>query len=564
MPDTTSPNADWTVMVYFAADNELESAAFANLEMMKKVGSIHGKLNLLAQLDTRSSSQTFRYRLRDETTRLEEDVIPPVLPEINTGDPAELTAFIKWGRDNYPAERYLLVLWGHGNGWQQLIEPNRAAGLTTNAVIKPEKPQSGHTLGVNFQGKMRAYPCSEAAQKQASDTLCLRGTHLLADGVTTNLLAEVEDAGLLGDHNPQTLARNSKDVLKLEELKKALANAGGTIDILGMDACLMGFAEVGYAVRDSVKYLVASEDTVARDSWPYDRILRHLQTNSKMSPEELSTWIVRDYLRFYQEQGRDATLATCNLKNWGGLQEALRGLTETLCAALDDPKRRDEVRAQVVLARAYTQSFFVPNYVDLYDFCHRLSLLTTEDDIREACAAVQMALDPGDASQTTPAAQPAQQKSAGLVHTYGFTGFRVRNARGVSVYFPLVAPAENYGEVLFGQEKGTDWYRLLCKLNQEVGGLVNAAEADAAVRGVGAAGVGGVKTGEGTPDKSGAGVPEKVGGNPDKAGHGVPDKIPTAPPASVPGPPPANATPDQVTPSARKSAPGEEPTIQAY
>ena len=66
METKTSPNADWTVMVYFAADNELEQAAVANLEMMKQVGSIEGKLNLLAQLDTRTSGRTFRYRLGDE------------------------------------------------------------------------------------------------------------------------------------------------------------------------------------------------------------------------------------------------------------------------------------------------------------------------------------------------------------------------------------------------------------------------------------------------------------------------------------------------------------------
>ena len=32
------------------------------------------------------------------------------------GDPQTLTDFIKWGQDNYAADRYVLVLWDHGGG----------------------------------------------------------------------------------------------------------------------------------------------------------------------------------------------------------------------------------------------------------------------------------------------------------------------------------------------------------------------------------------------------------------------------------------------------------------
>ncbi len=57
MEPKPSPKADWTVMVYFAADNDLEDAALANLQMMKKVGS-SPQVHILAQLDTRQSNQT--------------------------------------------------------------------------------------------------------------------------------------------------------------------------------------------------------------------------------------------------------------------------------------------------------------------------------------------------------------------------------------------------------------------------------------------------------------------------------------------------------------------------
>src|SRR5215468_4599502 len=55
--------AKWTVMVYFAADNDLEEKAIADLNEMKKVGSTD-EVNIVAQLDSRGRGNTFRFRLR--------------------------------------------------------------------------------------------------------------------------------------------------------------------------------------------------------------------------------------------------------------------------------------------------------------------------------------------------------------------------------------------------------------------------------------------------------------------------------------------------------------------
>jgi hypothetical protein len=39
------------------------------------------------------------------------------LDEIATGDPAYLVDFVTWGVENFPAERYALIMWDHGGGW---------------------------------------------------------------------------------------------------------------------------------------------------------------------------------------------------------------------------------------------------------------------------------------------------------------------------------------------------------------------------------------------------------------------------------------------------------------
>src|SRR5262245_31072502 len=125
--------AKWTVMVYFAADNDLEEEAIADLKEMKKVGSTD-EVKIVAQLDSRGRGKTFRFLIGDEQTTLDEDVVDD-LPEINTGDPGELTKFINWGAKHHQAEKYMLVLWGHGRGWEDLDNSDRAAAPTTDAVI---------------------------------------------------------------------------------------------------------------------------------------------------------------------------------------------------------------------------------------------------------------------------------------------------------------------------------------------------------------------------------------------------------------------------------------------
>src|SRR5687767_7696357 len=47
------------------------------------------------------------------------DQIPvEVLGEVDMGDPRELTNFLVWGVENFPAEHYMVIISSHGAGWQ--------------------------------------------------------------------------------------------------------------------------------------------------------------------------------------------------------------------------------------------------------------------------------------------------------------------------------------------------------------------------------------------------------------------------------------------------------------
>jgi hypothetical protein len=116
--------AAWTVLVYMAADNNLEMYAIDDLNEML-AANISDDVNVLVQIDRAqgffelgiggvANWQTMK-RFRVRQNKLEELVD---LGEQNTGDPETLTDFVKWGFSSYPAEHQLLVLWDHGNAWQ--------------------------------------------------------------------------------------------------------------------------------------------------------------------------------------------------------------------------------------------------------------------------------------------------------------------------------------------------------------------------------------------------------------------------------------------------------------
>ncbi len=116
---------EWTVFVYMAADNNLEDVAISDFNEMEMVGS-GPDLNIVVQFDRISGhdasngdwTDTRRFLVQQDFDPLTINT-PPVndsLGELNMGNPDTLSDFLEWGIDNYPARRYILVMWDHGSG----------------------------------------------------------------------------------------------------------------------------------------------------------------------------------------------------------------------------------------------------------------------------------------------------------------------------------------------------------------------------------------------------------------------------------------------------------------
>ena len=119
--------AAWTVMIYLAADNDLEAPQMQDLREMLKVGST-AQVNVVVLAD-RHPRGDGKYtnssvaNLPDWTSAKLLYVEPGKLRELadkgeaNMGNPATLSDFVESTMRDYPAQRFALVFGDHGMAW---------------------------------------------------------------------------------------------------------------------------------------------------------------------------------------------------------------------------------------------------------------------------------------------------------------------------------------------------------------------------------------------------------------------------------------------------------------
>jgi hypothetical protein len=146
----------WTILVYMAADNNLEPFALQDLAEMAAVGSTDA-VHVVAQIDRSAgySAQaignlpnftgTKRLLVRQGSL----DVLD-TLGQVDSGSGATLADFITWGMTTFPADRTALVLWDHGGGWYGYGQ-DEAAG----SIIRPEALRNAIAQGLGGASSAR-------------------------------------------------------------------------------------------------------------------------------------------------------------------------------------------------------------------------------------------------------------------------------------------------------------------------------------------------------------------------------------------------------------------------
>jgi len=139
-PEPAGPKLrDWTVMVYMNGKSNIEPFALADLNRFETVGSTE-KVAIVAEIgrsrgldnDTAADGDWAGVRRYFVTKDADMDhIASPMLADLGSpdmGDWKQAAAFLKWAKAEYPAKKYLFIIWDHGWGWLDPVKPGEGRG----------------------------------------------------------------------------------------------------------------------------------------------------------------------------------------------------------------------------------------------------------------------------------------------------------------------------------------------------------------------------------------------------------------------------------------------------
>ena len=305
----TAQLPQWTLMYYFAADNDLGNTYPAIFNQLEAAAGSAG-VSISVFWDQPGTNNSAYYwvmpdgNLASPAAYVEGENLWQQ-GELNTGDPTSLSAYLNWAMDYLPASHYAVILDDHGSG-----------------------------LG-----------------------------------------------GAMLDET------SGRDLLTLEDLQTGLEQVvpgHQKIDVLVMNACLMGLVEDGYQFRALVDYYAASEDLQTTFSPGYATSIQTITQNT--TPQQAATAFVSGYADEMQARNIEYTMSAANL----GQVVALKTAIENLAGALSP---EIALNAGTLWTIQQTQVLTFPHgYIDLYDFARLVKENFTDAAIQASAQAVMDAV----------------------------------------------------------------------------------------------------------------------------------------------------------------------------
>jgi cysteine peptidase C11 family protein len=363
-----------------------------------------------------------------------------------------------------------------------LTEVFRAGRSDEVAVIVQIDPRADSIRRYNVNRLLEKLPAAKSVDLRTRD-LVSRGTDLkgedMASGETLRSFIIDSKERNKARHNMLILSGHSGGPtgngflidllplhgLSLKSVRNAIKGAGG-VDIIGIDSCGMGMAEVGAELSDCAEYLVASEGFELNTGWPYFSILNQLRTAPGMDPRTLATRIVEihtDYYASYEMAGVSTDMAACDLKKVPELIGVVKRLAWELTRSLlfkqhfshegdsvrdkrifveDLPLEARAVADAIILAHWRGQSYRFERHTDLLDFCELLRDGCRDEGIRKACSNVISVV--------------RGEKDDGYVVKSCHSGGAFQHSNGVAVFFPWASIDKKYRKLRFAKATGWD------------------------------------------------------------------------------------------------------------
>jgi hypothetical protein len=140
--------AEWTIMVFSNAKNDLERFLLRDINEMELVGS-NKKLNIVVEvgrMDGYDSSDDNWTGVRRYLIQKDNDMnkmgskLIQEMGMTDMGDYRNLAAFGKWAKENFPAKKYMLIVSNHGSGWEKGVRKS----VVENKGISYDEQSGNH------------------------------------------------------------------------------------------------------------------------------------------------------------------------------------------------------------------------------------------------------------------------------------------------------------------------------------------------------------------------------------------------------------------------------------
>lgn len=297
---------EWTFLLFLNGHNNLSSQGEMNLKAMEKIGS-NESVNFVVEWGQSGNEQT--HRLLVEKSTNDQEITSPILMSLkdhDMGNYQNLIDFVKWGVDNFPAKHYFVAVWSHGSGWH--LKSLNLKKMNTSAVI----------------------------------------TDISYDDVTENEIT-TEQLGIA-----------------MGEIKNYI---GRNIDVYGSDACLMQMIEVASEMKNSVNYIVGSEELEPGEGWPYEAFFRNWTHAPYSTPAEIAIMLSKEYLSAYSGGvygTRDVTFSALDISKLNRVLQSVSDVVKQIQSI--NTESIDKVKRSL----RKVQSYF---YSDFKDYGHLLQTL---------------------------------------------------------------------------------------------------------------------------------------------------------------------------------------------
>jgi len=134
----TSKLPDWTLVIFMSSDNDLSDAAIEDLNELMKVGST-SRVNVVVYADSNDQDISTKIYHIQKNNKV---VIKDFGKNIDSGDWHQLVDLFKIAQEKFPAQKYLVDVWNHGNGWEKR-KTNSEKGIayddsTGNNITTPQ------------------------------------------------------------------------------------------------------------------------------------------------------------------------------------------------------------------------------------------------------------------------------------------------------------------------------------------------------------------------------------------------------------------------------------------